>query len=142
MELEPENAAPLRPLKIIEPQLVLEIASYLVRSETDPKKKLEVPSDELLPSIGTKLLTAMNRLLGPTIVAGHAACPLIKRHSRGDICVSCGYSDNLYAQELKRILRRLASAAKDAAAKEAKAKELLEEKASGETIAPAESDSK
>jgi len=63
--------------------------------------------------VGERLLErlhgAMRRLLGATTLHQQRRCSLMGRHMRGAICAECGYSDNLYLQELERLLRRVAS---------------------------------
>ncbi len=106
---------------------VQEMAAFLRRQRASLNKKgTYFPDDVLNAALVKKLWSSMGRLLGTTILRHHRACGLETRHPRSRICSICGYSDNLYLQELERLMKRLVrktaeEEAKDIAKAEAKA---------------------
>ncbi len=106
-----------------------EILRYLGRrAKARPSDKLDwVPKfEDLDDALLTHWGTAMKRLVGEDLYRFQEKCGNERRHGRGTICEECGYSDNLYLEELQRILRRktaqknATAAAKAAAASAAK----------------------
>lgn len=52
------------------------------------------------------LWNTMRSMVGDATFDLQRRCGDRRRHLRGRICETCGYSDNLYLQELQRILKR------------------------------------
>lgn len=72
------------------------------KTSDDGQAKPE-PVDQTLAKA---LWKAMTSLLGEETFREQRACAAERYHMRGGICDLCGCSDNLYLQELERLLRR------------------------------------
>lgn len=91
-----------------------DMVSYLARQHRSSRlgeRLAAIPEQALDSRMVQKLHSAMRRLLGGPMLREQRECALITPHDRGQICDHCGYSDNLYLQELERILRRIRRAA-------------------------------
>lgn len=103
----PELGAPLPREKELEQLRAM--TAFLARTGrgTQAERIARIPAEMLTPNVLDKLHSAMRRLLGGDVLMRHRRCQSAARHERRRICHHCGYSDNLYLQELERILKRI-----------------------------------
>lgn len=103
----PEMGAPLPREKELEQLRAM--TAFLARTGrgNQAERISRIPSESLTPGTLDKLHSAMRRLLGGDVLMRHRRCLTAAKHERRRICHHCGYSDNLYLQELERILKRI-----------------------------------